>query len=253
MPTVDELRGKHAGEDFIAIGCGSSLLNVPPAFLMSKRNIGVNFVPMWYPFLPLDYWLTLDANCMSNVKLIDEHRENLGRDTIVFLRPKHIDGDRPDEYVERKHWSGRDHVTRFVLDEVNGLSWQKDGDGVGYNTSLAAAAHAAIWMGAGRVFVVGFDCTIGDKGHEHIDKKIGLTTAPHFYDAGNGGAYRKVYDVQMGLMTDHARRNGAEIINLSKPTMARHVPKGNVEDYWTPGGYERTVFAVQSAQENQPG
>ena len=219
-----DLKDAHVNEDMIVVGNGPSLRNIPIGFLDSRPTVVTNFfrphMPDW--FKPT-YWTCLDDPPMSLIpklpgiiKLVPlKHQNKVEAANLV----KHLD--------ETVFYLLDDEVPGFVHHESSGMT---------YSTSIASAAHLAYYMGAKRIFVVGFDCTTGHKASSVNDRHSGRTDSVHFYDEGNKThQYRPVWDSQMKSLLDYfVTQKGTIMYNLSKPTAARKIPIGNYRTFWSP-------------------
>lgn len=206
-----DFKNKHKGETIICIGNGPGLKNIPPAFLEAYTNIGVNYILHYLPFLKLDYWLTIDKECIG-------------------ATPKDVTNFIPMRYMNIVL---EDSIPMILWEEIRGIPFSSS-YGVSYSTSLAAAIHLAVFLfGAGRVLVVGFDCTFPTGPLiPHIDGKSNL---PHFYDSEDKKAIKMLqWDQEMLRLKSAVEDHRAEIINCSIPTRADSLEQGDYRDYWRP-------------------
>ena len=220
-----ELKGKHEGEEIVCVGSGPSLMNIPPSFLMQRTNIGVNFLPWWMPFLELDYWIGLDSVPLENLRV----PRLRGVPKLVATRQK--------EYVEKQGYPLDDVVWFEMEEKIKGMPFRKGGGGIAYSTSLASAAHAADWMGAQTILLVGFDCTVGERNKDGVGgvgpvTGPGITRVPHFFDKAKAHGYKKKWEDQMLSLYAHFYKKGVRMVNLSRPTAARRLPNEDWRDYW---------------------
>ncbi len=209
---------KEKGEEIIVIGNGPGLKNIPPAFLMSRVNIGINYIREYYPFIKLDHWLTIDKECLP---------------AIPYAVPAFV----PFRFMSLVTSSAENKIPNVIpmilWKEIEGIPWSPS-YGSGYTTSLAAAVHLAVFvLGAPRVFVVGFDCTFPlTPLREHVDGKSNL---PHFYhDEGAKVIKMHQWDNEMGYLRTAVEDHGAEIINLSVPTESETLFQDDYRIYWRP-------------------
>jgi hypothetical protein len=220
---MEAFRNKHKGEEMIILASGPSLMDVAPGFLVSRVNIAVNFFTWWMPFIKPDYWIGLDPIPMENL------RSWQLKDTPKFV-PTRLKED-----VARKKLP-MDGVVWFGIDEEHeGMGYDEEQGTMKYSTSSAGALHLAIWMGAKRVFVVGFDCTVGKRGTGAVVGP-GMTHVPHFFDRDKDHRYKSEWDKKMGIIARHGEANGVEVLNCSRPTAAKSLKIADWRDY-----YEREV------------
>jgi len=89
-----------------------------------------------------------------------------------------------------------------------------------YNNSGAAAISLAMYRGAKRVVMLGYDCQhTGGKAHWHGNHPRGL---------GNAGSYRRWAESFVNLARD-AARDGVEVINCSRETALTCFPRADLE------------------------
>lgn len=207
----EDFKDRHFGETMICIGNGKGLKNIPIALLESYPSIGMNYITHWLPFLKLDYWLTLDKECLFAIR-----------------------GDIPS-FVPYRYLpilpANLPNVVPFILPEVRGIPYSKS-YGSSYTTSLAAAAHLALIMGAKKVLIVGFDCTfpVGPL-RPHLE---GRSNLPHFYHAENVPLrYMSEWDYEMEQVAKLARVHYlSRLLNLSEPTDSLCLPWQNYREVW---------------------
>jgi hypothetical protein len=217
---IEDFKDKHKGEEMIVICNGNGLKNIPFAFLESRPNFAINFFTHWTPWLKIDYWAGTDARVFEMI----EHETLKG---IPKFLPAYIqlkEDEVPEENDEIVYYKFTDRIPGFVnVTRGHGL-------GLRYSTTAIACAHLAHYMGSPRVFVVGFDCTLGLLVYEHH----GLSQMPHYYDRrDHPSEHATAWDRQFGFFNDWLDGR-MEIINLSTPTMCETLPRADVFDFWRP-------------------
>lgn len=213
MDTQSVFKDIHKGEEIICIGNGPGLKNIPPAFLESRINIGINYILEYMKFLKLFYWLTLDKECLD----------------VMPSEPYSFAPMRYMGIIEKAH------IPMILYDEVSGVPYSPT-YGSSYTTSLAAAIHLATFMGASTAFVVGFDCTFPEEPLEIPSD--GISNLPHFYGhRGNGkSVYMPEWDYEMQQVAIFARKSGTKVIDLSIPKGSLCLPHDDYQKYWRPNG-----------------
>jgi hypothetical protein len=210
-----DFKGIHKGEEVICIGNGPSLDNVSIDFLRSRPSFGLNYLTTYNDlldgFLPT-YWLALDRIPMEVIP------------TLPHEMPKFV--------PERQH---KTLVAEGVVDGIPNVVMFRMGDmghpgGMGYGTSLLAAAHiAGAQMEAKRIFLVGFDCAKAAKSIKPFVQ--GKSGCPHFYDPEHEGRPMNGWCNSFGIYDKWLRKQGGKIINLSYPTHCKSLDQGLFLDY----------------------
>lgn len=191
-------------DEIIVAGNGPSLLVHPESFLTSRPLFAMNYFPYYAKIKPT-YWTAWDALC------IEDNFKKLGDETEVILHPR-LKG----WMLKQRHlrpWPG--NVSFWANNvRVPGLGWSEDA-GVYYTSSL----HWAISISANllkfrRIFVVGFDCTIGRGGSY---RGLGKGKGAHFYDKEGGGhqEYAEKWDRQLLDLRIHLWSAGFDVINIT--------------------------------------
>jgi hypothetical protein len=228
---LEALRGAHEGGEVIIAGNGPGLKNIPFAFLESRPLFVLNFFATWATFIKPSYWVALDPLCFKAA-------EDLNPTTLRMVKAH----NKALYEEELNRWGidlAPDQTVYYRMGEkVPGLRWNDDW-GVQYSTSAIAAAHLALYMGAKKALVVGFDCTHGIGGYDNLDNFKGLSRIPHFYDHRyHFDGYSDHWDMHFGMFSAFAEERGMEVINLSIPTQSKRLKRGDYRDYWEPeGGY----------------
>lgn len=228
---LEELKGKHEGEEAIVACNGPGLKNIPFSFLESRPLFVLNFFITWASFIEPTYWLSLDPLCFKAA-------EHVKGKTIRVIK------DHNQEQFEREceNWSIELDPEKTVYyqmrDEIPGIRWSEK-HGTKYSTSAIAAAHLAVHTGVRKVLLVGFDCTYGIGHYEDIHDFQGVSRIPHFYDPRKHfTGYSGMWDDHFGLFAKWAEERGVEVLNLSIPTKSKSLRRGDYRDYWEPqGGY----------------
>ena len=216
---LEDFKDKHKGEEMIVVGNGPGLKNIPFAFLESRPTFVINFFSYWVPWLKPTYWLALDPLCFEGAKYVNG--------TYKFIKAHNIETFKAIEEIEDEML-----VYYSMPDQIPGFMWTKNW-GLGYSTTAIAAAHLAHHMGASKALIVGFDCTHGTG----IYEGKGLSRIPHFYYSRfHFTGYAEQWDDQFGHFTKWVleQGQGMEVINLSIPTKAKNLVRGDYRDYWQP-------------------
>ena len=217
-----DFKGIHKGEEVICIGNGPSLENVSIDFLRSRPSFGLNYMPTYNEFLDgflPTYWLALDQHPMEIVS-------SLPVDMPKFIPERKVKTLEHTDASEFKK-SGKHPYPNLVGFAMKGMDHP---GGMGYGTSLLAAAHiAGSHMEAKRIFLVGFDCAKAMKGKRPYNK--GKTGCPHFYDPEHEPKFMKGWCNMFAIYDKWLRKRGQEIINLSHPTLCKELTKGFFWDY----------------------
>lgn len=220
---VKDFYHKHEGEEIIVVCNGPGLKNIPLAFLESRTNFAINFLPHWLQFIRFDYWVALDQQCY----------EMVSREVLTGV-PKFIKRDH-EKFAESSGFMLDGLVVPFGLDDkIEGLGYGGDPSYARYSTSAIAASHLAVKMGASKVLLVGFDCT-----HDMhaVKRSEGRTGLPHIYDketADNPGKTHNSWSMQFGHFAEWAKTQGSMVINLSIPTTCGSLLLGDYRDFWQP-------------------
>lgn len=208
--TFDDFKGIHEGEEVICIGNGPSLENVSINFLKSRPSFGLNYIVHYNEFLNgfmPTYWTALDGGTMDAM-------ESLPPEMPKFVPKRHAD-------KAKQHES----VYGFELKEM------PHPGGMGYGTTLLAAAHiASCHMKAKTVLLVGFDCAKAAKTTR--PQRKGITGCPHFYDPDHEAKFMGGWCNMFGILDKYLRKEGQSIINLSHPTMCKSLEQ---EYFWRYG------------------
>jgi hypothetical protein len=214
--SFEDFSGIHKGEDVICIGNGPSLENISVSFLKSRPSFGLNYLPTYNHFLDdfmPTYWLALDRVPMEVIPSLP--------DTM----PK---------FVPHRQWTALE--AEGVTAQNNNVIGFKMGDmdhpgGMGYGTSLLAAAHiASVHMQAKRVFLVGFDCAKAMQSRKPYNK--GMTGCPHFYDPEHEPKPMGGWCNMFGILDTWLRnKKNSQIINLSHPTFCKSLEQGFFWEY----------------------
>lgn len=221
---LEDFKDKHAGEEMIVICNGDGLKNIPFAFLESRPNFAINHFPRWVRWIKVNYWSMTDHQ--NQEMLIHESLNGVPK----FL-PKFV---RLNKKIDESIWPEKvkDEIVFYQFyDDIPGFVNVKRGHGLGlrYGTTAIGCCHLAHYMGASKVYLVGFDCTLGLLEYEGK----GLSKIPHFYDKrDHKGELASSWNKQMGFFADWAKEHGTEIVNLSIPTMCNTVPKDDYKKIW---------------------
>jgi hypothetical protein len=211
-----DFKGIHKGGEVICIGNGPSLENISLNFLKSRPSFGLNYLPTYSDeflggFMPT-YWIALDRVPME---LIPELPPEM---------PKFV----PHRQLQTLEAEG---VTQEQVSVMGFKLGNMDHPGgMGYGTTLLAAAHiASVHMLAKTVFLVGFDCAkakVSKKPHNR-----GQTGCPHFYDPQHAPKPMGGWCNMFGILDRWLHKRGQKIINLSHPTFCKTLKQGYFWDY----------------------
>jgi len=210
-----DFKDAHKGGEVICIGNGPSLDNVSIDFLKSRPSFGLNYMPTYNSFLDgflPTYWIALD-------QIPTEVISSLPPEMPKFVPFRKI------SYLE----------ANGIIPQYPNVVGFKMGDmrhpgGMGYGTTLLAAAHiAGAHMQARRIFLVGFDCAKAAKSKKPY--VAGKTGCPHFYDPEHEAKAMGGWCNMFGIYDKWLRKQGQEIINLSYPTFCKSLDQGFFLDY----------------------
>lgn len=210
-----DFEGIHKGAEVICIGNGPSLENISIDFLRSRPSFGLNYLPTYNnlldSFMPT-YWLALDQKPMEIIpELPPELPKFVPERKIQTLKAKGVLEKHPN-------------IIGFAMSNM------KHPGGMGYGTSLLAAAHlAGAHMQAKRILLVGFDCAKALKNTK--PQAPGQTGCPHFYDPEHEPKEMKGWCNMFGIYDKWLRKRGQEIINLSHPTFCKSLKQGFFWNY----------------------
>jgi hypothetical protein len=221
---IEDFKGEGEGP-CIVIGNGTSLLNVPPAFLMSAPSFAMNFFPMWYPFVPHDYLVITDEGPLESMLLAGKMT---GQACTRFVSPWALDA------VKAKGYNTDGLVPYELTDPVPGIPYaDPPWPGGRYSTSLLVAAQIAVVIGFDHIYIVGFDCTSSEDRNQHV--RDGRTGVPHFYHAGNSALFMPEWNEQAGHFWRWAAGRGVAVTNLSDPTLCTTLPRMSLlNQVWSP-------------------
>ena len=220
---IEDYKDAHKKQTVVIIGNGPGLLNIPLAFLTYYTNFGINFFPMKFPWIHLEYWCATDPLCLVNIPWMN-------KGTPRCVSPWAAEGG------EERGWLDERTLPVMLQDKIMGLGWGEGTQmGTRYATSLLFASHLAVYMGARRILWVAFDCTYSTDPASKIEEKVMLETGhshvPHFYDHKDGG-FQESWCRQAGKFHAWAKGQGVDVLNCSIPTMCDSVPLGDYRDYW---------------------
>lgn len=190
----------------------------------------LNFFVYWVPFIRPTYWLVLDPLCFRATKAISH------KNTIKFVK-----GHQKEAFLSAlKEWGIDDQEETTVFyqmrDKIPNFTFTEEW-GLNYSTSAIAAAHLAVYMGASKILLVGFDCTYGMALYDNFNDFDGRSKIPHFYDPRNHFCgYSEMWDSHFAYFRDWANEQGTEVINLSIPTESKYLEREDYTDYWQPEG-----------------
>lgn len=163
MRTIDELRGKHRGEDIWIIGSGATAGYVDPAFFEGKVTIGINHVHRRFRtsyLIGKDGPGFIDEASTTGIPLIVSEFAYAMRDRGL--------NDAPNAY----YFTHIDHGQPGIFDVI----------GTGQHTlvtwsTLGSAMHIACEMGAENIILVGCDCGTLDGAFHFPEYSPGQTQA----------------------------------------------------------------------------
>ena len=210
-----DFAGIHKGAEVICIGNGPSLENVSIDFLRSRPSFGLNYLTTYNDlldsFVPT-YWLALDRIPLEVIP-------TLPRDLPKFV-PHRQWQTLEAEGVTKEH----KNIVPFNMSDM------KHPGGMGYGTSLLAAAHiASVHMEARTILLVGFDCAKALKSHKPYE--FGQTGCPHFYDPEHEPKEMNGWCNMFGILDKWLNKRGQEIINLSHPTFCQKLKQRSFLQY----------------------
>ncbi len=205
--------GAHKGAEVICIGNGPGLENISVDFLRSRPSFGLNYLPTYNglldDFLPT-YWVALDQTPVEVIPILPPEMPKF----IPTNKIRNLKG-----LIEKYS-----NIIGFEMSDM------KHPGGMGYGTTLLAAAHiAGVHMQAQRIFLVGFDCAKAARNKKPI--VMGQTGCPHFYDPEHEAKKMNGWCNMFGIYDKWLRKRGQEIINLSHPTFCKSLEQGFFWNY----------------------
>lgn len=211
----DDFKDAHKGEEVICIGNGPSLDGIPISFLRSRPSFGLNYLPAYSNlldgFMPT-YWLALDRVPLEVIPSLSQQI------------PKFV------PHRQRKTIEAEGITAKYANIIGFNMSDMKHPGGMGYGTSLLAAAHiAGVHMGASTILLVGFDCAKAKKSKKPHD--TGKTGCPHFYDADHEPKEMNGWCNMFSILDKYLNKTGQGIINLSNPTFCKSLTQRSVLQY----------------------